>query len=126
MALPGMPPADSSSSPKTKKKRTREEGVVEEASSHSHLQTDSGPPKTPSDGQTGESKVDQAGPEAREHQMEDNVQEEVTGNDSHASPEVNPEKSIEEERETEENRVMEDEKLPGDEERESRGAQDSQ
>uniref|UniRef100_A0A674AZI6 Chromodomain helicase DNA binding protein 6 n=1 Tax=Salmo trutta TaxID=8032 RepID=A0A674AZI6_SALTR len=126
MALPGMPSAESSGSPKRKKKRTREEGVVEEASSHSHLQTDSGPPKTPSDGQTGESTVDQAGPEAREHQMEDNVQEEVTGNDSHASSEVNPEKSIEEERETEENRVMEDEKLPGDEERESRGAQDSQ
>ncbi|KAM9534641.1 chromodomain-helicase-DNA-binding protein 6-like [Salvelinus alpinus] len=127
MALPGMPPTESSGSPKRKKKRTREEGVVEEASSHSHLQTDSGPPKTPSDGQTGESTVDQAGSEAREHQMEDNVQEEVTGHDSHASPEVNPEKSIEEERETEENRVMEEEKLPGDEEeRESRGVQDSQ
>ncbi|XP_021424061.2 chromodomain-helicase-DNA-binding protein 6 isoform X3 [Oncorhynchus mykiss] len=126
MALPGMPPTESSGSPKRKKKRTREEGVVEEASSHSHLQTDSGPPKTPSDGQTGESTVDQAGPEAREHQKEDNVQEEVTGHDSHASPE-NPEKSIEEERETKENRVMEEEKLPGDEEeREPRGAQDSQ
>uniref|UniRef100_A0A4W5MG12 Chromodomain helicase DNA binding protein 7 n=1 Tax=Hucho hucho TaxID=62062 RepID=A0A4W5MG12_9TELE len=119
MALPGMPPTESSGSPKRKKKRTREEGVVE-AGSHSHLQTDSGPPKTPSDGQTGENTVDQAGPEARE-QMEDNVQEEVTGHDSHASPEVNPEKSIEEERGTEENRVMEDE-----EERESRRAQDSQ
>uniref|UniRef100_A0A8C7G3H4 Chromodomain helicase DNA binding protein 6 n=1 Tax=Oncorhynchus kisutch TaxID=8019 RepID=A0A8C7G3H4_ONCKI len=126
MALPGMPPTESSGSPKRKKKRTREEGVVEEASSHSHLQTDSGPPKTPSDGQTGESTVDQAGPEAREHQMEDNV-EEITGHDSHASPEVKPEKSIEEERETKENRVMEEEKLPGDEEeREPRGAQDSQ
>ncbi|XP_035634368.1 chromodomain-helicase-DNA-binding protein 6 isoform X1 [Oncorhynchus keta] len=124
MALPGMPPTESSGSPKRKKKRTREEEVVEEASSH--LQTDSGPPKTPSDGQTGESMVDQAGPEAREHQMEDNVQE-VTGHDSHASPEVNPEKSIEEERETKENRVMEEEKLPRDEEeREPRGAQDSQ
>uniref|UniRef100_A0A8C8GVG2 DNA helicase n=1 Tax=Oncorhynchus tshawytscha TaxID=74940 RepID=A0A8C8GVG2_ONCTS len=127
MALPGMPPTESSGSPKRKKKRTREEGVVEEASTHSHLQTDSGPPKTPSDGQTGESTVDQAGPEAREHQMEDNVQEEITGHDSHASPEVKPEKSIEEERETKENRVMEEEKLPGDEEeREPRGAQDSQ
>uniref|UniRef100_A0A8C8GL36 Chromodomain helicase DNA binding protein 6 n=1 Tax=Oncorhynchus tshawytscha TaxID=74940 RepID=A0A8C8GL36_ONCTS len=39
MALPGMPPADSSSSPKMKKKRTREEGVVV-VEAGSHLQTD--------------------------------------------------------------------------------------
>ncbi|XP_045079926.1 chromodomain-helicase-DNA-binding protein 6-like isoform X7 [Coregonus clupeaformis] len=125
MALPGMPPADSSGSPK-RKKRTREEGVVvvEEAGRHSHLQTDSGPPKKPSDGQTGESTADQAGPEARE-QMEDNIQEEGTGHDSHDPPEVNPKKSVEEERGSEENSVIEEEKLP-EEERESRGAEDSQ
>ncbi|CAB1314478.1 unnamed protein product [Coregonus sp. 'balchen'] len=120
-----MPPADSSGSPK-RKKRTREEGVVvvEEAGRHSHLQTDSGPPKKPSDGQTGESTADQAGPEARE-QMEDNIQQEGTGHDSHDPPEVNPKKSVEEERGSEENSVIEEEKLP-EEERESRGAEDSQ
>uniref|UniRef100_A0A4W5NBN0 Uncharacterized protein n=2 Tax=Salmoninae TaxID=504568 RepID=A0A4W5NBN0_9TELE len=124
MALPGMPPADSSGSPKRKKKRTREEGVVVvvvEAGSHSHLQMDSGPPKKLSDGQTWESTADQAGPEARE-QMEDNVQEEGTGHDSHDPPEVNPKKSVEEERGTMEISLMEEEKLP-EEESVSRGAE---
>ncbi|XP_029525089.2 chromodomain-helicase-DNA-binding protein 6-like isoform X2 [Oncorhynchus nerka] len=124
MALPGMPPADSSSSPKMKKKRTREEGVVVvvvEAGSHSHLQTDSGPPKKHSDGQTGERTADQAGPEDRE-QTEDSIQEEGTGHDSHDPPEVNPKKSVEEERGTMEISLMEEEKLP-EEESVSRGAE---
>uniref|UniRef100_A0A8C7NNG8 Chromodomain helicase DNA binding protein 6 n=1 Tax=Oncorhynchus mykiss TaxID=8022 RepID=A0A8C7NNG8_ONCMY len=118
MALPGMPPADSSSSPKMKKKRTKEEGVVVgvvEAGSHSHLQTDSGPPKKHSDGQTGESTADQAGPEDRE-QTEDSIQEEGTGHDSHDPPEVNPKKSVEEERGTMVISLMEEESV-------SRGAE---
>uniref|UniRef100_A0A8C7HV61 Chromodomain helicase DNA binding protein 6 n=1 Tax=Oncorhynchus kisutch TaxID=8019 RepID=A0A8C7HV61_ONCKI len=118
MALPGMPPADSSSSPKMKKKRTREEGVVVvvvEAGSHS------GPPKKHSDGQTGESTADQAGPEDRE-QTEDSIQEEGTGHDSHDPPEVNSKKSVEEERGTMEISLMEEEKLP-EEESVSRGAE---
>uniref|UniRef100_A0A674D217 Chromodomain helicase DNA binding protein 6 n=1 Tax=Salmo trutta TaxID=8032 RepID=A0A674D217_SALTR len=121
MALPGMPPADSSSSPKTKKKRTREEGVVVVVEAGSHLQTDSGPPKKHSDGQTGESTADQARPEDRE-QMEDNIQEEGTRHDSHDPPEVNPKKSVEEESGMMEISLMEEEKLP-EEESVSRGAE---
>lgn len=95
--------------------------VVVEAGSHSHLQTDSGPPKKHSDGQTGESTADQARPEDRE-QMEDNIQEEGTGHDTYDPPEVNPKKSVEEESGTMEISLMEEEKLP-EEESVSRGAE---
>uniref|UniRef100_A0A6Q2ZQK5 DNA helicase n=1 Tax=Esox lucius TaxID=8010 RepID=A0A6Q2ZQK5_ESOLU len=116
MALPGMPPADSSGSPKRKKKRTREEGEA-----GSCVQTDNEPPETPSDGQTEET-VDQTGPVVGQ-QMEDCVQEEE--HQVQASPKVIPEKNIDKERGARENMAVEEQKLL-EEERELRGSEDSQ
>ncbi|XP_042563774.1 chromodomain-helicase-DNA-binding protein 6 isoform X2 [Clupea harengus] len=130
MALPGLPAADSSGSPKRKRKKVREDGVPEGGNAGSP-QMDSMPARGPSDVPQSRADVDNDAP-AEEGLQNQETDTNSKGQDHSVSPppELPAESGSKQERQTEEKQEQDeegkDERLPDSERQEDEPREESQ